>query len=338
MCSHCSLNPTCPWPFPLSGTKLVVVLLFIHILFGEMDDYGPARKKRRGGIQQRVQAATPAPEVSALAGFLLYQLAWGVMSPQLCQKIASLALDDFERSKRTGGALDELEKFAAAGTFGRHCNNVNRSVMAMAGEKSLLPQPFKAKLDYKMGLGEQTSAVLLPHEMFSAIYECYPEAWQHFVAPGTERLEEFWESQAGHPQMAQHPLRNRRGFKRLAVPIAVHGDEVPLTGIGKCWSQLLLCFSWFSLVAEVGSATKSSMVYIWSVFDRLRSDKTMAQFTSILTWSLFWMWKGVWPDRDHEGKKHLCLFIFATCICALACVAVFWGGASALHYSGIDIQ
>ena len=275
-----------------------------------MEEFGPPRKRRRGGIGQRMEAAAPGPADSTLARFLLYNVAWGVMSPQLAQRLAQMALEDFKTSSASGGALVELEHLANAGASGKHVNNVNRSVMKYAGAKSLLPVPFKPKLPYKMGFGEQTTAILLPHEMFAAIYHSYPDAWQTSICPGAMRLGEFWDSQASHPQMGDHPVKTRGDWKRHAVPLGLHGDEVPLVGVGKCWVRMQLTFSWFSLAGARGIGTKQSLLYIWSALDKLSVEGpggTVDQFMEILTWSFFWLWKGLWPDRDHTGKKSITL-------------------------------
>ena len=77
------------------------------------DDVGPTRKRRRGGIRQRSSAAAeelPDGAKSDLAGFLLYNVAWGIFSPQMAQTIAGHAVADFERAREHNESLPLLEK------------------------------------------------------------------------------------------------------------------------------------------------------------------------------------------------------------------------------------
>ena len=90
--------------------------------------------------------------------------------------------------------------------------------------------------------------------------------------------------------MQGHPVKSRPGWKSKAVPIAFHGDGVPVTGIGKIWSKTMTMFHFTSLLSQGHS--KEVMFWIWSVFDRLRvkgdstGEGTLETFFRILRWSL----------------------------------------------------
>ena len=43
-------------------------------------------------------------------------------------------------------------------------------------------------------------------------------------------------------------MTKTRNFKNLAIPISMHGDEVPVVGVGKIWARNALSFSWCSLI------------------------------------------------------------------------------------------
>ena len=64
--------------------------------------------------------------------------------------------------------------------------------------------------------------------MIAAIYHNYPEIWRTSISPDVTKLVEFWNAQTGHPQMQGHPVKSRPGWKSKAVPIAFHGDGVPV--------------------------------------------------------------------------------------------------------------
>ena len=150
-------------------------------------------------------------------------------------------------------------------------------------------------------------AFLLPHEMFAAIYHNYPEIWRTSISPDVTKLVEFWNAQTGHPQMQGHPVKSRPGWKSKAVPIAFHGDGVPVTGIGKIWSKTMTMFHFTSLLSQGHS--KEVMFWIWSVFDRLRvkgdsnGEGTLESFFRILRWSLYSLYEGVWPDSPWDSDE-----------------------------------
>lgn len=270
---------------------------------------GPARKRRRGGIQQRSRAAAdelPEDVKSDLAGFLLYNVAWGIFSPQMAQTIAGHAVADFDRAREHNSRLPLLEQLAHAGNRGTHPNLVSRNVMRSVPGISL-PDPFQFQLPFKKPLGRQKSSAMLPHELFSALYNFYPDAWSTSVLPSEEVLSSFWDGNQGHPQMSNHPIKDRSGFRTKCIPIGMHGDEVPVTGIGKCWSKMLLTFSWFSMVAGAAS-TKNAMLWIWATFEQFSVEGehgTLDTFMKVLEWSLYWMWLGLWPTHSWTGEVQL---------------------------------
>ena len=141
--------------------------------------------------------------------------------------------------------------------------------------------------------------------MFSGIYHHYPWIWNRAILPNNERLREFWDFMEDHPAMLGHEVKTRHNYKSHAVPVGMHGDEVPIVGLGKGWTKLMATFSWISLVG-LGS-TKDTMFYIWSVFTALCKsgdcDGTLHAFFRIMAWSFKAMWLGKWPMEDWNGKK-----------------------------------
>ena len=83
-----------------------------------MSSHGSRKRTRSGGQRQRVQQILQddAPEIlenSHLAEHLLARWAWGEMSPQEVQTIASLAMDDLKNNRSTR----KLQPLASVGTF-----------------------------------------------------------------------------------------------------------------------------------------------------------------------------------------------------------------------------
>ena len=90
----------------------------------------PFQKKRKGGVQQRIAARKLEEEIaqpaldSELGKWLKQEWAWGRFSPQILQKIASLAIADMAACGLERPPQD-LQKLAAMGTFGAHQNNIH---------------------------------------------------------------------------------------------------------------------------------------------------------------------------------------------------------------------
>ena len=114
----------------------------------------------------------------------------------------------------------------------------------------MTPKPTDVTLPFKEPLGDRTQSLLFPHEMFASIYEHYPHAWTQNILPDAETLGIFWDSMAAHPQMVGHPIAARPDFRSRCIPLGLHGDDVPITGIGKIWvskmtlSHFFRCWRW----------------------------------------------------------------------------------------------
>ena len=135
------------------------------------DEPGPPLKKRRGGVQQRLQASAleNAPSTSKLATHLLEEFALGKKSPQECQRLASLAVKDMTAA---GVLLEnipvDLRKLSELGSGGRHLNNCYRDIMRMTCKIPSIPMPFSVNIPTKQG--DETAGILLPHVMFASMY------------------------------------------------------------------------------------------------------------------------------------------------------------------------
>ena len=84
------------------------------------------------------------------------------------------------------------------------------------------------------------------------------------VLPDVEELEQFWDCMEGHPQLIDHPVKDRPNWKKLAIPLCIHGDGVPLTGVGKSWSKFMDVFSVSSILGR--GSTRQKMSLLWSCF------------------------------------------------------------------------
>ena len=87
-------------------------------------------KKRKGGLQQRLEEARVESERSSVvAEYLLQQYVWGLMSVQQVQQIAALVLQDMDLLKvSTDVVFPQLEALRKLGSPGIHMNNMSRDI------------------------------------------------------------------------------------------------------------------------------------------------------------------------------------------------------------------
>ena len=146
--------------------------------------------------------------------------------------------------------------------------------------------------------------LFLPHVLFSGLYNQYPNAWRDRMCPSTEKLQEFWAEMRDSPQLQGHPILAVPNYQSRAIPLALHGDGVPVTGVGKVWGESLDVFSWCSLLGR--GLTIEFTCYIYSIFQKLICNATLyntkARFWRILVWSLQALQSGLWPEYTWDGR------------------------------------
>lgn len=271
------------------------------------------KRKRSGGQRQRLaqHVQEELTRQSALAQWLLMMFAWGHFSVQRCQNISKLVMQDLEKFKAGNtGVWDDVEVMSKLGSGGLYQNKMHADLMRKCSGIAQVSEPYEAQVDYLPPLGVQKQDLLLPHEVFSSIYHHYPATWRLTMVPNESKVAEFWEAVKDHPTMVDSPLiTDKANYRTRCVPIILHGDGAPITGIGKGWSKNATVFSWASML--VHSGTKEGMRFIWGAFDKLcKTDDvetgamgTFSQFFRILTWSLHCLYSGKFPERDHLGRR-----------------------------------
>ena len=221
---------------------------------------------------------------SVLASFLLQLFAWGEMSAQRVQQIASLAMLDIEACMNGTGHAEDLKNMAKIGTEGHHQNKCYADLMKQCLDISI-PRPFVATLPFVKPLHDQFQSMLLPHELFSSIYHSYKGAWRQSLYGSADSIRKFWQAQASHPQMAGHPVSFKPNRLTLAIPLSLHGDDVPVTGVGKAWTGKLTQWCWASLLGR--GATSEVLFWIYGLFERLRVILTAGSESTLHTFFEF---------------------------------------------------
>ena len=260
------------------------------------------KKRKRGLLQRQGNARASVQEKSALHELLMTLLAQGILSGALCHSIAVAAKKDMNKIKDEK-ELQDLDKLASL----KHGKNLVGSVYGNLKKSSNLPAPFAVDIPYKDAT--KPGNILLPHEYFAAMYE-NDHHWKTSILRDSRKLTEFWSTFDSHPLMHNNPLKDIPEYAKTLIPLSLHGDEVPVFGVGKIWARSVLSFSWTSILAsDLGATAEDCTIYIWGVFEQFvledQADQlgTMSTFFSILRWSFQALLDGVWPSHDWRGIK-----------------------------------
>ena len=154
--------------------------------------------------------------------------AWGLISPQILQKLMFLFIHDIENAKNEDLDMNMIKNLTALGSHGDYSQNMHRSLMNSIGKHNLpTPHSFLAPLTHKV-IGDFSRAVdmILPHELFASVYHCYKAAWVDRICPSSARVEKFWDAVNGTVQFLSSSL-----FPSIVM-------EPPMVGIGKAWGRV----------------------------------------------------------------------------------------------------
>ena len=315
------------------------------------EDEPPAKRRRkRGGIRQRLSRAPNLDDntddeeqrlsrsrallaPSRLVKNLLKDFAWGAMSAQKVQDICMSSVKDLEalnkivsgREKWPANTIqNDQQAVATIGVSGQYSNKCYSDLMRVVEPNITLPKPHRVRMKFARPLGEQMQEILLPHEMFAAFY-ARKATWSKVILPSSELALKFWQSQKAHPQWKGHPMEKMTTQQlKKVIPLSLHGDEVPVTGIGKQWSRKMANFSWHSLLSTTASV-RDSQFFIWALFDKAGVTeeqeggyRTLWFFFEILAWSFEFLFKGIYPTHDVKGREQLSS-IFVQLLCLISC-------------------
>jgi len=262
-------------------------------------------KKRKRGIHQRLSAAEEEMSVdSCLFALLMIMFAKGILSGHQVHSLAKAGQEDINMAY-DGFQVKKLRRLAEL----KQSKNLGRTVSTMMTKNTELPMPMEVHVPMK-GLpeGQSCKSIMLPHEIFSAFYH-NGAAWTKCILPDSSKLQQFWSSFSGHPCFEGHPLETQSDYSTHVIPLGMHGDEVPVLGVGKIWCKCVLFFSWFSLMSvAAGQKFQDSNLYIWGLFEKyvIQTENgvlgTLDTFFAIMRWSFQCIYEGTFPSLDWRGK------------------------------------
>ncbi|CAE7494382.1 unnamed protein product [Symbiodinium sp. KB8] len=252
--------------------------------------------------QQSLQGLNEAD--SKLAAVLLGRYSWGHLPSILIQIIAAAALQDYET-----GALEQVKVLARLGNNGLCPQNIDRDLQRKLGDNKYASSseevlPLKRLLlnPRRLTFANLRYPMMAPHNVFASIYRHYGAAWRRLFVPSGEELERFWTSLEGWPGLANSDILLVPNYKRVCVPLILHGDGVAITAAGKASQKTAYVFSWrcpFS--GELPSRTSHQLItMIWNDdVSKANGGRTKEAFWQRLKGSLDLLFEGV----DEQGRE-----------------------------------
>lgn len=233
------------------------------------------------------------------------------MSPQQVQSICALLKKDL--ATKGEDRLDErfVDDLAAIGSAGRNPQHMSKQLVSLMYGTQKVPRllresgQFRAPLKNSVaGRHVETLDFLCPHIVFATLYHDHIAAWRQLMVPSQDELRRFWGEISHTPQYQGHPVRLRDDHESFGVPLTVHGDGTPVTGLGKAWGKMMNAWSWSSFV--VSGSTEATQILMFCIFESIQlaaaNGNTLDAVFKKMRWSLYWLWRGEWPTVDHLGK------------------------------------
>ena len=251
------------------------------------------------GVKQRLAAASAASSSdqshSALASLCLEKWAWGEMSAPMVQSICEAAMAD-------GVTHPEVKELAKFTTIKHLQDKVPHHAFtnAITTTKMFMQVPGS-------NVQGTWQHMLLPHEMFSAMYHWDKGMFIEKLCGGSvDEISKFWNQMINHPAYPNHPARLRPGFREKCIPLSLHGDGVAVTGISKKWAKSCDAFSWRSVLARGSVVSTNFLIWLmfWMLIVKGAGNNMWDRFVKKLSWSFYWLFIGKFPDRDDNDKLY----------------------------------
>jgi len=205
------------------------------------------------------------------------------------------------------GNLKDLESLEGIGACGKYPNHMHKELLGVLGMGSLPVSQISLRVKQigKPWTKNVMQAILWPHLLFSAIFHNFPAAFKKRIAPSADALEEFWDAMEDHPSLQGDEgaeLKSVENWKRKAVPITIHGDEVPVTGCGKSWSKSQHVLSWGSMLGKGSTIQRTFLIIPLMVALLAHTGVTADILWRGIVWSLRALQKGKHPTQDMWGN------------------------------------
>jgi hypothetical protein len=250
------------------------------------------RPARGGGHRQRRKAADadddPADE-PADADLPLnrnFKRRWG-MGELSSATVQSLAFDA-QQQGATG-----LKQLSAAGTYGKHPQNLFRDLLRLFGRPRGAPPIDWVEIPMKNG-NSVPHPVIWPHKFFAALARERRDIWSDRIAGSEGALKAFWESMRESEFVRTHPYLPEVGWPKC-VPIGMHGDGGAFNK-----NDNLYTIAWNSLVAKGATVQTRFLFTVVKKSDMV--DSTLDVLMEMFGWSCNVLLSGQTPHQDYLNR------------------------------------
>ena len=264
------------------------------------DEFVHRGRKRRHRHDDDMHANGPVAR-SQLAHMLLEMWAWGEISAYRLQQMAEAGVHD-------GIGHPDMRKLASLGTNGKHSGNCHRDLTRYLDKIVHMPEPVPMTIPLKMD-DDNVNIVDIPllplHRLFAHMAQHWPLEFEARVTGPPSALQDFWNTvKPQDPKFVawQGALQQRPEYKTKCIPLALHGDGVP---VFKGKSMYIVSAN--SLLGTGCSMDqKFFMCGYWGhLLNKNKVDKTLDTEDNVwryIQWDLEALWSGTFPLTDADGR------------------------------------
>ena len=261
---------------------------------------------------------------SKLALVLVRDWSWGHKSAvQLRNEAHAAYQDQVDLLTRLGISTDHasqsLASISALGTYGEYESNISKQLKTMLGDPTF-PEPHCEAVPMRIlkPKGEHIDEeirpvdfpIIPPHLYLAWLWKSKPDIFaQQFLggdATGNS-LVDFWNEVISRddPRLEGLDFSDRPNWKSKAIPIMLHGDQVPCIAVGKPGSKSYDTCSMQGVLSS--GSTLQQKIYLYGLFPDNQADDmdggTMETIWGYLGFSLWFAFLGIWPTVDHISKN-----------------------------------
>ena len=139
---------------------------------------------------------------------------------------------------------------------------------------------------------DATYLALLPHKIFSAMWEYSQSMFAEFWAADRSQVRKFWE---------RLPREDRPDEEALVhtIPVKFFGDGVACLGLNKSWGKSIHAYLLSPMLG--GGKARIQQILISALWRSKMTTEAETKWWSILSWSFSALATGRWPSTDYMG-------------------------------------
>ena len=203
--------------------------------------------------------------------------------------LSAVKVQEYAAKSAMQGAR-HLDAISKTGTSGTHGSNVQRDLLKLFGRP--VGAPEFDWFDAPTKSGRESHPFLLPHKMFSALYDERRDLFNRAVRGTVGATREYWEHLQDATFVKNHPLLTNFD---ATIPIGIHGDAGSFSK-----QDSLMVLSWNSVLGS--GTTRYKRFVITFIRKSVYTKATLDRIMEIVAWSFNTMAKGTPPAFDWSGR------------------------------------